>query len=53
VCTSVKESDLEVKALLKLAGKTLHSEGMDENANEAEDMQCTDLPPACFILNRF
>jgi hypothetical protein len=38
VRTSVRESDLEVKALLQLAGKTLHSEGMDENPNEAEDM---------------
>lgn len=36
--TSVRESDLEAKALLQMAGKTLHSEGMDDNLNEAEDM---------------
>ncbi|XP_021914085.1 TLD domain-containing protein 1 isoform X2 [Zootermopsis nevadensis] len=38
VRTSVRESDLEAKALLQMAGKTLHSEGMDDNLNEAEDM---------------
>lgn len=32
--TSVRESDLEAKALLQLAGKTLHSEGVDENIDE-------------------
>jgi hypothetical protein len=26
---------VEAKAMLQLAGKTLHSEGMDENADEA------------------
>lgn len=31
---SVRESDLEAKAMLQLAGKTLHSEGMDENVDE-------------------
>lgn len=31
---SVRESDLETKAMLQLAGKTLHSEGMDDNIEE-------------------
>jgi hypothetical protein len=31
----IRESDLEAKALLQLAGKTLHSEGMDDSADEA------------------
>jgi len=34
VRVSVRESDLEAKAMLQLAGKTLHSEGMDDNINE-------------------
>jgi hypothetical protein len=34
VSTSVRESDLEAKAMLQLAGKTLHSEGMDDNINK-------------------
>jgi hypothetical protein len=32
---SVRVNDLEAKALLQLAGKTLHSEGMDDNPDEA------------------
>ncbi|PNF39974.1 hypothetical protein B7P43_G15965 [Cryptotermes secundus] len=32
---SIRERDLEAKAMLQLAGKTLHSEGMDDNADEA------------------
>jgi hypothetical protein len=32
---SVRERDLEAKAMLQLAGKTLHSEGMDDSADEA------------------
>jgi hypothetical protein len=34
VRASVRESDLEAKAMLQLAGKTLHSEGMDDNINK-------------------
>jgi hypothetical protein len=34
VRASVRESDLEAKAMLQLAGKTLHSEGMDDKINE-------------------
>ena len=34
VRTTVRESDLEAKAVLEMAGKTLHSEGMDDNINE-------------------
>ena len=37
VRTSVRESDLEAKAMLQLAGKTLHSEGMDDNIDETWD----------------
>jgi hypothetical protein len=36
--TSIRESDLEVKALLQLAGKTIHSEGMDDNRDEDKNM---------------
>ena len=31
---SVREGDLEAKAVLEMAGRTLHSEGMDGNVNE-------------------
>jgi hypothetical protein len=30
---SVREGDVEAKAVLQMAGKTLHSEGMDDNIN--------------------
>jgi hypothetical protein len=31
----IRESDLEAKAMLQLAGKTLYSEDMDNSADEA------------------
>jgi len=39
---SVREGDLEAKAMLQLAGKTLHSEGMDDNINEMWDKKTND-----------
>jgi hypothetical protein len=42
VRATVRESDLEAKAMLKLAGKTLHSEGMDDNINETWDNKTND-----------
>jgi len=42
VRTTVRESDLEAKAVLEMAGKTLHSEGMDDNINETWDKKTND-----------
>jgi hypothetical protein len=42
VRTSVRESDVEAKAVLQLAGKTLHSEGMADNVNETWDEKTND-----------
>jgi hypothetical protein len=33
---SVREVDLEAKAMIQLAGKTLYSEGIGDNPDEAQ-----------------
>jgi hypothetical protein len=42
VRAGIRECDLEAKAILQLAGKTLQSEGMDDNINEMRDEKTSD-----------